>query len=311
MFIILTMNIFHVSGDEMGYVKYEIFNKVVEVGNFTKAGLDLNMTQSAISHAISSLEKEFGFPLFHRGKNGVTITQEGEIMLQRIRQVLTAEELVQQEAANIIGVTKGKVRVGTFSSISMKWLPFIIQQMERNFPGIQIELKEGDYFQIEQMLSNGEVDCGFINNISSSQFQFIPLIRDEIVLIASENSKFYHKNQVEIESVQEEPFILSTYNGTNDILTIFDKYNVKPNIRFELFDERAIVAMVENGLGITMLPKLVLKNIPKNVRVIPIKEESYRIIGLAMRYQISPATKMFVKELKNWLATNEKVAYIQ
>lgn len=295
----------------MGFVKYEIFHKVAEVGNFTRAATDLKLTQSAVSHAISNLEKHFGFPLFHRGKNGVSLTQEGEKMLQAIRQVLSAEELVQQEASEILGVTKGKIRIGTFSSISMKWLPFIIQRMEEKFPNLQIELKEGDYFQIEQMLINGEIECGFINNISSAQFQYIPLIRDELVCIVSEKSELYDKSQIEIKQIVLEPFILSSYNGTNDILTLLEKYNVKPTIRFELFDERAIISMVENGLGVTILPKLVLNNLPKNVRVIPIKEESYRIIGIAMKHQISPATKAFVKELKNWLSTNENVAYIQ
>lgn len=295
----------------MGFVKYEIFHKVAEVGNFTKAGFELNLTQSAVSHAISSLEKQFGFPLFHRWKNGVTLTQEGEKMLKRVRQVLIAEEFVQQEAAEILGVTKGKIRIGTFTSISTNWLPFIIQRMEQNYPGIEIELKEGDYFEIEHMLINGEIDCGFINNVSTSQLQFLPLIHDELVCIASKSSPLYQKENINIKEIEDEPFILSSYNGTNDILAIFEKYNVKPNVRFELYDERSIISMVEHGLGVTILPRLLLKNIPNNVQLLPIKEESYRIIGIAMKHQISPATKMFIKELKNWLASNENVSYIQ
>ncbi|WP_410799336.1 LysR family transcriptional regulator [Lysinibacillus telephonicus] len=295
----------------MSLVKYEIFSKVAELGNFTKAGEVLGLTQSAISHAISSLEKDFGFALVHRSKNGVKLTSEGQTMLSSMRLVIQAEEKLKQEASNILGVTKGKVRIGTFSSISSKWMPNIIRILDQNYPGIKIELHEGDYYEIEQWLSDGDIDCGFLNRSHSKQFRFLPLIRDELLCIASSQSTLYHKDTIDIKEVEAEPFILTSYNGTNDVLAIFYRYDVKPNIRFELFDEKGVISMVEHQLGITILPQLVFDQLPYNVRAIPIQQESFRTIGLASKYQLSPATEKFIEVLQSWLSTNENVTKVE
>lgn len=291
----------------MSLVKYEIFIKVAEVGSFTRAGQILGLTQSAVSHAILSLEKEFSFNLIHRSKNGVRLTPEGQLLLNAMRQVLQANELLKQEAAKIVGVTKGTVRIGTFSSISSKWMPNIIQMMEEKYPGIKIELHEGDYFEIEHWLINGEIDCGFLNHTKSNQFDFHPLINDRLLCIVSSESFLFHKEVIDIMEVESEPFIMSSYNGTNDVVMIFEQYGVKPNIRFELYDEAGIISMVEHHLGISILPQLVLKELGNNVRAIPIKQESYRTIGLATKHQVSPATDKFIEILKEWLSNNENV----
>lgn len=292
----------------LSLVKYEIFNKIAELNSFTKAGEVLGLTQSAISHAISSLEKEYGFSLVHRSKNGIKLTTEGETMVAAMRVVLQAEEMLKQEASNIVGVTKGTVKIGTFSSISSKWMPNIIQIMDQQFPGIKVELKEGDYFEIEQWLMNGEIDCGFLNRTQSTQFRFNPLIRDQLLCIVSSKSKLFQKDKVDIYEVELEPFILSSYSGTNDTLAILDEFNVKPTIRFELFDEKGILSMVAHGLGISILPQLVLEKLPENVRAIPIRQESYRTIGIATNHKLSPATKKFVSVLWDWLSNNENLS---
>ena len=182
----------------MSLLKYEIVNKVAEIGSFTKAGEVLGLTQSAVSHAISSLEKEFGFELIHRSKNGLKLTTEGQLMLSAIKKVLQAQELLKQEAANINGVTIGIVRIGTFARISTKWLPEIIQKMEQQFPEVKILLREGDYNEIEQMLLDGIIDCGFLNRTNSNLFQFTPLFRDRLLCIVSNKSPLYKKELVDI-----------------------------------------------------------------------------------------------------------------
>ena len=286
----------------MSLFKYEIFHKVAEIGSFTKAGELLGLTQSAVSHAISSLEKEFGFEMIHRSKNGLKLTTDGQIMLSAIRKVLQAQELLKQEAANINGVTKGVLRIGTFTSISTKWLPTIIQKMEQQFPGVQIKIKEGDYYEIEKMLLDGVIDCGFLNRPSSNHFQFTPIYSDRLLCIVSNKSHLYKKDVVDIKDVELEPFIMTSYNGTNDVKYILDMYNVKTNIRFELHDESAIVSMVEHGLGITILPELILSKLPMNVRAIPLAQNCYRTIGIATKQSISPATEKFINLLTDWLS---------
>lgn len=285
----------------MSLVKYEILSKVAELMSFTKAAEALGLTQSAVSHAVSSLEKELGFALIHRSRTGVTVTSEGQTMLFSMRNVLEAEELLQQEASNILGVTRGKVRIGVISSISSNWMPEIIQIMDHHYPGIQVELREGDYYEIEQWLQSGEVDAGFLNGKKSDLFQFIELRQDPLLCIVSDKSPLYEKEEIDIVELENLPFIMTSYRGKNDVKVLLEQYHVKPNIRFELSEEVGIISMITHHLGMSILPKLVIDRFPASLRTIPLKQGGYRTIGLAMKHHASPATKKFAEILKTWL----------
>ena len=269
----------------MSLVKYEILNKVAEV---------------------SSLEKECGFALIHRSRTGVTLTSEGQTMLRAMRNVLDADELLQQEAAHILGVTRGKLRIGVISSISSNWMPEIIRIMDNQFPGIQVELREGDYYEIEQWLQSGEVDAGFLNGQKSEQFQFIELVQDPLLCIVSDQSSLYNRSEIDITELEDMPFIMTSYRGTNDVKVILEQYHVKPNIRFELSEEVGIISMISHDLGITILPRLVINRLPSSLRAIPLKQGGYRTIGLAMKHQASPVTKKFAEILSVWLKEQNK-----
>ena len=86
---------------------------------------------------------------------------------------------------------------------------------------------------------------------------------------------------------------------------LFEQYTVKPNIRFNLFDEKGIMSMVQHELGISILPQLSITQVPENVRVIPFKQEGFRTIGLSTKQSLSPAGQKFVEVLKSWLTENE------
>lgn len=288
----------------MSLVKFDIFNKVAEVKSFTKAADSLGLTQSAVSHAITNLEAEFGFLLVNRNRSGITLTNEGLTILVTIRKVLHYHEKVQQEAASITGVTKGTIKIGVFTSVSTSWLPEIIKLMQVKYPNIQIKLKEGDYFEIEQWLLNGEIDCGFINTMDSSQFDIIPLRRDRLLCIVSNKSALYNQSVVSLKELEKEPFIMPSYGGYHDVKLIFEENYIRPNIRFELMEESAIISMVAHHLGISILPEMVLQSIPSQLRTIPLEIDSYRSIGLATRYNLSPAAKKFAEITKSWLSNN-------
>lgn len=292
----------------MSLVKYEILTKVAEVASFTKAADALGLTQSAVSHAVSSLEKEFGFALIHRSRAGVTLTSEGDTMLRAIRHVLDAQELLQQEAAHILGVTRGKVRIGVISSISSNWMPEIIRIMDNQFPGIQVELREGDYYEIEQWLLSGEVEVGFLNGQKSEQFLFTELQQDPLLCIVSDKSPLFNKSVIDIIELEDMPFIMTSYKGTNDVKVILEQYHVKPNIRFELSEEVGIISMISHHLGISILPKLVINTLPPTLKAIPLKQGGYRTIGIAMKHHASPVTKKFAEILSTWLQEQNNYA---
>ena len=112
----------------MAQFSYQIFATVVETGSFAKAAAKLNVTPSAVSHAVSQLEREFGFPIFYRARAGVTLTADGAQLLPYIEEILSLELNLSQRVEQIRGVNAGQIRIGAFSSICVSWLPKIIQQ---------------------------------------------------------------------------------------------------------------------------------------------------------------------------------------
>ena len=143
-----------------------LFLKTVELGSFTAAAEQSGYTQSALSHIISGMEKEFGFALFTRSKSGVALTQDGERMLPYIRDAVARADIALAAADEIKGLKAGGVRIGAFSSIAICRLPAIIREFNLIYPEIELDVRVDTYRVIEDWLLSGEIDCGFISNAS-------------------------------------------------------------------------------------------------------------------------------------------------
>ncbi|MGE8205697.1 LysR family transcriptional regulator [Heyndrickxia sp. NPDC080065] len=286
----------------MSLVKYEIFSKAAEVNSFTKTAEELGLTQSAVSHAITSLEKEFNFPLFIRNNTTIKLTQNGKDLLVTIREILYYNDMLKQEVSAINGLNKGTVKVGVFSSISTNWIPYIIKEMEKNFPYIEIQLLEGNYAEIEKWLQDSEVDCGFVNSKAPlNSFEIVKLKTDPLLCVVSNQSPLHRNKHISVEELESVPFIMPTYSCFDDIQLFFKENNIQPNIRFENMTENSIFSMVENNLGISILPEMVIPKALDSIKVIPLELEQYRTIGLAIRTPTSPAVKKFAEITENWV----------
>lgn len=300
----MNMKKFHVKGVvKLSLAKFEIFSTVVELGSLTKAGETLGLSQSAVSHAITSLESEWGFSILNRGRSGIHLTSNGGRLLKYIREILKWNEEMIQEIANIKGLEIGTVRIGTISSVSIHWLPEIMKIFNEAHPTIEVKLLEGDYDAVEQWISTGLVDFGFVSLPTSQHFEMIPLKKDRMLCILSNEHPLAEQNELSFEMIKEEPLIKSKKGSDNDLKRILKENNVTPNIKFELSDDQAIISMVRNGLGISILPEMVLHRVPTNVRTLKLEGENYRTIGIAATSfkTLAPATKKFIEYLKSWL----------
>lgn len=286
----------------MSLAKYEIFNKVVECKSLSKAGEQLNLTQSAVSHAILNLEKEFGFPLLTRSRSGISLTNEGEKILEYIRELLLIHEKMKQEVASINGMELGTVRIGTFMSVSANWLPDIINEFQRDYPHITLELFEGNYKEIENWLAAGEIDCGFVTIPSNEAFHVRPLKKDPMVCILSKNHPFADQEYILFKQIEAEPFIMQKVGCDNDVRRIFQQYNIQPQVKYEFADDHAIISMVKNNHGISILPEMVLPERTHNLAVLPLEHECFREIGIASAKNIAPATNKFIHCVTTWIS---------
>lgn len=289
----------------MSLAKFEIVSTIVSLGSFAKASEKLGLTQSAVSHAVSSLEREYGFSLLTRGRSGIHLTTNGERILTYMNAMLKIEKEMQQEIANLNGLIVGEVRIGTFSSVSAQWLPEILQHFKSQYPNIDIQLFEGDYDDIESWIASGYVDFGFTSLPTSYQFEVIPLKKDRMICLVEEHHPFTKQTHVHWQAIQHYPFIRAKKGSDNDLRRILKAHNIDLNVRFELFDDQAIFSMVSHDMGISVLSELAVYRVPDNIRIIHLEPEEYRTIGIAAQSfkTLAPATKKFIAYLQEFVAT--------
>ena len=280
----------------MNLSKYEALVTVVELGSLTRAAAQLGCTQSAVSHSIDSLEKELGFPLLKRGRAGVRLTAEGERLLPAVRALLGSAEQLSQTAAAIRGLDSGTVRVGAFTSVAVHWLPGVLKEFQADYPHVEFRLFNGDYHDVEQWLTDGSIDLGFVNVPCGVDCPVIPLMEDRLLAILPESSRFSSYPRFPLVECETEPFISLLQSSDHDARRALEAAGVKPNVRFYTKDDYAIIAMVEQGLGMSIMPELLLKGRRDRLLVLPLVPEARRTIGIAIAAgdRAGPATRRFV-----------------
>src|SRR5690625_244888 len=193
---------------KMTISRYEIVNAVVKYNSFSKASVALNITQPGISHAIRSLEDEWGFPILIRGHSGVNVTNEGKKIIKTIQELLQINEKITQEVAEINGLQIGEVRIGAFASITSHFLPKVIQIFKESYPSIKIDINQGVYEEIEQWILDGKVDCGFLAlPINNKSLNVTPIKRDKLLCIVSDKHPLCKDNKIKFSQIEKEPFI--------------------------------------------------------------------------------------------------------
>jgi DNA-binding transcriptional LysR family regulator len=279
--------------------KYLSFIKVVEYGSFTKAAEILNYTQSGISRMISDLEKEWGVSLLERGKGGVRLTGDGIKILPYARQLCTDFDRLRTQVDEINGLKSGFIRIGTISSVTTHWLPNIIKVFQKDYPYIDFEFLLGDYGEIEEWINTGRVDCGFLILPTTTRLETIFLKRDRLLAVIPENHPLAECEKFPSARLEQEPFLLLEKGGRSDVTDMLKKYGINPNVRFTLWDDYAVMSIVESGLGISVLPELILKRAPYNILIKELDVPAWRDIGFAFRdgKTASAAMKKFMEYL--------------
>ncbi|TQR17923.1 LysR family transcriptional regulator [Psychrobacillus soli] len=278
--------------------RYEVFNKVVQLQSITKAGIELNLTQSAVSHAIKSLEDELGLHLLLRNRTGIKLTSEGEKIYEHTLTIIHAHHNLLQDAYALNGLDSGVIKIGTFASVTTHWLPTILKEFKKKHPEIIVEILEDDYESLENAVQLGELDCCFTTPTTKKNIEFLPLHKDKLFCIVSNDSPLQTQTAMRIEQLEEYPLIKPKRGWDSEVITFFSKFKIDPIIKFEISDDQSIIALVQANIGINIRPELVLKNAPDGITALEFEEEAYRIIGLGFTKQTSHATKSFISIVK-------------
>jgi DNA-binding transcriptional LysR family regulator len=282
-------------------LKYLAFVKTVETGSFTKAGEALHYTQGGISRMVSDLENEWQVSLLTRSKKGIELTEDGKRLLPYAQELCSSFNKVEEEADDLRGLRKGTIRIGAFSSAATYYLPSIIKAFQADYPSIVYELKLGNYEQIESWIEDGEVDCGFLSLPTSNPLDSIFLTDDEAKVVLPQGHILAQKDKISLKDLNDYPFLMLQDGKEKEFPSLFKEKNLKLDIRFSSWDDYSIMAMVEKGLGISILPSLILKRSPFKLEIRSLATPCYRKIAFVLkdRSKASAATKRFIKYLNH------------
>lgn len=286
----------------MSMKKYEAFVRTVELGSLTKAAQALDSTQSRISHVLKDLEQEFGFSLLERGRGGIRLTEAGALLLPKMQAILKENEALNELAAEIRNAETGTLRLGAFTSVAVHWLPGMIRDFQNDHPKVELQMLNGDYHDMEQWLKNGDIDLGFVSLPAPEGVRTVPLAEDPLVAILPKGHPLAQMDRIPIEALSRDPFISLRQSSAQDIHRALDTAGVRPNVKYTTKDDYAILAMVEQGLGISIVPRLLIEGRTQNLEVRPLEPASSRTIALAIPQSgHSPVTEAFIRTAEDWI----------
>ena len=298
-----------VDGMEMNLFKYMAFVKTVEYGSFTKAAEILNYSQSGVSRMIADLEREWSLTLLERSRTGIRLTSDGTRLLPYARSLCESYQKLQMQADDLRGVQSGLIRIGTISSVAAHWLPNIIRAFQKDYPGIDYELLLGDYTEIEAWIAEGRVDCGFLRLPANPDFDTVPLQRDRLLAVLPETHPLAGLETVPLKSLCAEPFMLLERGARAEVSEVLERNHLQPRVRFTTWDDYAIMSMVEGGLGVSILPELILRRVPYRIAVRELDVPAFRTIAFSVRNR--KTASLAVKRFSEYLDFRDAAAITQ
>lgn len=287
----------------MSITKYKALLTTIEYGSLTKAAEELGYTQPGISHMIKSLEKEFGFPLLNRHKDGVSPTENAQDLLFYLRQIVTGEEKLLESVNKINGLETGTIRIGCFYSVSLYWLPPIIKNFEEVYPNVQLQLFVGDYMEINNWLVDGKIDLGILSAPAPKEFEFIPLKNDPIYAVLPEDNPLCNTPSVSPSELIKYPYIAPYKGSDEEMLRVLQGENLIPKIKYRVKGDETILAMVSQGLGVSLMPQLFLSRVPEHLVAKKLSKEYFRTLGIAISstQTAAPAVKKFIAAITDMI----------
>ncbi len=255
---------------------------IAQTGTFSDAASQLELSQSAVSHAIATLEEELGVSLLSRGRQGAVLTPVGHEITVEATKVLTLLKMISRKAQDAKGLQAGLVRVVGFRSVATHVLPVVIEEFRKQYPGISVSIGEGnDVRGAEEILRRGEADVGFTYLPVSDAFDAWELFRDDYIALLPRD-----------QAPQQGPLTWEQLTALPLILPLPDdgcRYNVDQYLlrngqtiapAYEVKEDSTVVSMVRRGLGATIIAKLAAEPIPPDVSVCQLPAPLQRVIGV-------------------------------
>ena len=284
---------------ETNIQKMQVLVETVHTGSFSRAAERLSYSQSGVSRMVGDLEADWGFKVLERSREGVSLSADGRQVMPAVEALVSEFKRLRSTVDDINGLVRGQITIGTFSSVATHWLPHVIGRFQADYPDIEYEILMGDYTEIEHWVAEGTCDLGFLpRKPRVAGLAFETLEEDELLAVVPEGSELAAGEAIALEDLAREPFILLERGADDEISPLFRAAGLRPQARFSTWDDYAIMSMVENGLGVSILPALILRRCPYRIAVRPLATPTHRAIGIITKESgLSKAAERFVHYL--------------
>jgi DNA-binding transcriptional LysR family regulator len=282
---------------DVGVQKYLAFVETVDCGSFTRAAEKLHYSQSGVSRMIRDLETEWSVTLLERGKGGVKLTSDGMKLLPCARSICAEVARLQAQVDELQGLQAGLIRIGALSGAAAGLLPGWAEGFLRQYPNIDFALLVGEHREIEEWVFSGRVDFGVLDLPADPELETVFLEQDPLLAVLPADHPDAGAAVFPVSGFLDEPFLLLEKENRAEASRLLESCGVTPHVRFTTWDEQTILSMVEQGLGVSILPSLALRRCAYRVAARKLDVPAYRNLGIALRSRrtASLAVKSFLE----------------
>lgn len=265
-----------------------------EYKSLSKAAEVFSYTPSAFSHMLASFEKELGVRIFERHSKGVVLTEAGKKLYPYFQKMVLCEKNLQQTLDAVKSAEPHILRIGAYSSLSRQFLSLFTQKLKKEYPGIRLSIQVAD--TLINWIEDDKADLIFADERSLRTREWFPLAEDRFYVVAPPGM-IKEKETVTREELYQYPHI---YTDDFYIRPYFETKKFKEFIYFKSEDDLSLLNMVKDGLGVTVVPELVLRETLSGVSVLKLEPELKRRVGFAYSKERIRALGLteFIKALK-------------
>ncbi len=293
----------------MDITSLELLLDIASTGNLSVTARNFGYTQSAVSHTIKKLESEMGFSLLKRTNRGVELSNDLKTIMPSIRSVVNASRHLDEEIQAVQGIHRGALSIGSYSSTAINWLPMIIRRFQHQYPDISIRIREGGLEEIEEWMQDGSVDFGIMSNVDGRNYTFLPLTEEPLYAVFPTEFDLpeEYNEAFPVTAFTDYPFITSETGMDYDVAAALQNAGVVPNVAFRCKDDHSIIAMVEKGLGVTLLPALIIRGHEDTLKKITLDPPVTRMLGIGIMSEgtLSLSARAFIEMIREFTEEND------
>jgi DNA-binding transcriptional LysR family regulator len=278
----------------MNLAQLRALRAVNEAGSVTGAAAMLDITQSAVSHTLSSLENEIGVRLVVRDRAGCSLTETGRRLLPHVVEALRHVDRVIEEASAAAGLVTGRLRLGAFSS-ACRVLPPLIRAFRRLHPAVDVVLLEGTDEEVDEWINRRVVELGVVMGPRADLYT-VPLADDEMLAVLPAEHPLADEPDLSLAELADDPFLLSSGGCEPLIRQLYQQQGMSLEPTHRVREMTTLLAMIRENLGVSIVPSLALGDAADGTVALPLRPGVPRSLLLAARAaeDLSPAAKGFL-----------------